>query len=220
MVMGSKKRMFQYFSVPNGTLVYAKEDGIIKIRQALLNQTEYRVYFGLDSFMVFHEDLINQENLDTFLNSLLNITHQENLILPIQEIPIWYLHDSKDWPFIETHLKKSRDEIIKCHTESIHTIEMYGFLPGFAYMKNGTYSFEIPRKTIPETKLPKGTVALAGNYTGIYPVDSPGGWQVIGRCPIKIFTPSADNKVKFEVGTSVQFKAITHEEYKILNEYE
>jgi inhibitor of KinA len=89
---------------------------------------------------------------------------------------------------------------------------MIGFLPGFAYMGTTDPRLHIPRKSQP-VPVTAGGVGIAGIQTGIYPLNSPGGWQIIGRTPSKLFTPENDPPVKLQAGDKVQFYPISREEF-------
>ena len=84
---------------------------------------------------------------------------------------------------------------------------MLGFLPGFAYMGEVDERIAVPRKETPRLKVPQGSVGIAGNQTGIYPLESPGGWQIIGKTETKLFTPDEKNPTFFQCGDLVKFTA-------------
>ena len=91
---------------------------------------------------------------------------------------------------------------------------MIGFMPGFAYLGGMDESIATPRLTNPRTVIKGGSVGIAGKQTGIYPIDSPGGWQLIGRTPLRLFTPEASRPTLIEAGYEVRFVPVTEEEYK------
>lgn len=101
-----------------------------------------------------------------------------------------------------------------------YQVYLLGFLPGFAYM--GTVEAELasPRRAVPRATIPAGSVGIAGAQTGIYPLDSPGGWQVIGRTPWRMFLPEEEPPVRLRVGDEVRFYAIGAEEFLRLVEKE
>lgn len=105
------------------------------------------------------------------------------------------------------------DEVIRLHTSVQYRVYMIGFLPGFAYMGSVADELALPRKVTPRTDLPAGSVGIAGKQTGIYPVSSPGGWQIIGRTPLVLFNTSAATPVLFEPGDVVSFYPITAHEF-------
>ncbi len=90
---------------------------------------------------------------------------------------------------------------------------MIGFLPGFAYMGTVDERIAFPRKLEPPVKIEAGSVGIAGQQTGIYPLASPGGWQVIGRTPVKLFDREKEDPVFFKAGDEVQFYSITEDEF-------
>ena len=85
---------------------------------------------------------------------------------------------------------------------------MVGFLPGFAYMGEVDKRLTVPRKPQPRQVVPKGSVGIAGRQTGIYPLESPGGWQLIGRTDVELFTPQKESPTLFQPGDRVRFVAV------------
>jgi inhibitor of KinA len=91
---------------------------------------------------------------------------------------------------------------------------MIGFLPGFAYMGEVDEQIAMPRKLQPRTTIAAGSVGIAGTQTGIYPLDSPGGWQIIGKTPVKLFDKERDHPVLLQPGDEIEFYSITEDEFK------
>jgi inhibitor of KinA len=91
---------------------------------------------------------------------------------------------------------------------------MLGFTPGFPYMGELPQSIATPRRETPRTRVPGGSVGIAQNQTGIYPAESPGGWQVIGRTPLTLFDPNASQPARFEIGDRVIFHSISEREFE------
>lgn len=112
----------------------------------------------------------------------------------------------------ETH-QLSVEEVIKLHTAKIYRVYMIGFLPGFAYMGSVDEKIITPRRQQPRTIVPAGSVGIAGEQTGIYPFDSPGGWQLIGQTPVKMFEANNTSPCYLEAGDAVQFHAISIDEF-------
>jgi inhibitor of KinA len=108
------------------------------------------------------------------------------------------------------------ESIIRLHTEHEFKVFMIGFLPGFAYMGTLPKELEVARKKTPSAKIPAGSVAIAGKQTGVYPSSSPGGWNVIGRTPIRMFNPDQPPYSYLQAGDSVRFKPISISEYQSL----
>jgi inhibitor of KinA len=99
-------------------------------------------------------------------------------------------------------------EVIQLHTSLTYKVFMLGFLPGFAYMGEVSEKIAIPRKSKP-VNVKAGSVGIAGKQTGIYPLESPGGWQIIGRTPLQLFDREKEEPSLFRAGDAVQFYSIT-----------
>ena len=157
-----------------------------------------------------------------FRVNLINIyknLKEVNIVKPsVWEVPVCY-HDSFSFDMKEYSKKNSltKDEIIQLHSSKTYYLHMYGFLPGFMYLGGLDSKLQIPRKTIPSRSVLKGSVAVGGSQTGIYPSDSPGGWYVIGNTPIDLFDASNLNQpVAIPDSNYVKFKPISIEEYKLI----
>jgi KipI family sensor histidine kinase inhibitor len=100
------------------------------------------------------------------------------------------------------------DEVVALHTGADFRVYILGFVPGFAYLGGVPEAIRLPRRTDPRTAVPAGSVAIAGEMSGVYPLTSPGGWHLIGRCPVPMFDPSQDPPVFLKPGDRVRFKAI------------
>jgi inhibitor of KinA len=105
------------------------------------------------------------------------------------------------------------EEIIERHTHEIYNVFCLGFMPGFAYMGNVSDKIQVARHLAPRPKVFAGSVGIAGVQTGIYPTNSPGGWQIIGRTPLKIFDPHPEKLALFKAGDQVQFYSINRATY-------
>ena len=130
------------------------------------------------------------------------------------EIPVCYSKKfALDIDYLSQQNELPIEEIIQIHTSRIYKVYMLGFLPGFTYMGEVDHRIAIARKTIP-VKLFAGAVGIAGKQTGIYPLESPGGWQIIGRTPVKVFRKEDKNPVLFHPGDEVKFYSITEDEFE------
>lgn len=111
------------------------------------------------------------------------------------------------------HLTK--DEVIQLHTESTYTVYMLGFAPGFPYIGGMNEKIATPRKAKPRMKISAGSVGIAGKQTGVYPIETPGGWQIIGQTPEKLFRPENEEEpTLLQAGDVVAFYPISEEEFK------
>jgi inhibitor of KinA len=139
----------------------------------------------------------------------------------IIEVPVCYDESfGIDLISMSIKLNLSITEIIKIHTENIYQVYCLGFMPGFAYMGDVKTTIQMARHPQPRQNVSAGSVGIAGAQTGIYPMHSPGGWQIIGRTPIKIFDKNPKVLSKFKMGDSVKFYPITRAEFDKLNQNE
>lgn len=110
----------------------------------------------------------------------------------------------------------SEDEVIKLHSEPEYPIYMLGFVAGFPYLGGMNKAIATPRKKSPRLKIEAGSVGIAGEQTGIYSVESPGGWQIIGRTPLKLYDVEREDPVLLKAGQYIKFKPITKEEFRAM----
>jgi len=129
-------------------------------------------------------------------------------------IPVCYEKEyGTDLDFIALVNQVTIDEIIHLHTSTIYRVYMLGFLPGFAYMGMVNEKIAAPRKQFP-APVEAGSVGIAGRQTGIYPLRSPGGWQIIGRTPLKLFDKEKEKPTLFRSEDTIQFYSITKDEFE------
>jgi KipI family sensor histidine kinase inhibitor len=122
------------------------------------------------------------------------------------EVPVRYGGEyGVDLESVARHLQMRAEEVIRIHTQRTYTVYMMGFTPGFPYMGKLDDALVMPRLETPRTHVPAGTVAIAGLQTGIYPIASPGGWQLIGWTPLKLFDPTSETPFLFAPGEEVKF---------------
>jgi inhibitor of KinA len=121
-----------------------------------------------------------------------------------------------DIDFVARHNRVSVEEVIRLHISGDYLVYMIGFTPGFPYLGGLPDQIATPRLQVPRTVVPAGSVGIAGNQTGVYPVESPGGWQLIGRTPLKLYDPARENPVLLEPGDSVRFERIDEAKFREL----
>ena len=112
-------------------------------------------------------------------------------------------------------LNLTEEQLIEMHSSETYTVYGIGFLPGFMYLGGLPQSLEVPRRATPRLQVPKGSVGLAGKQTGIYPQQSPGGWNIIGNCPIPIFNVDKPEPCFVSVGDRIQFYPVTRASYDL-----
>ncbi len=133
------------------------------------------------------------------------------------KIPVCYdIEFGIDLQLFSEKQKMSKDAIIQRHTKPHYTVYFVGFLPGFLYLGGLNASLFIPRRKTPRLKIPKGSVAIGGNQTGIYPMESPGGWHIIGNSPISFFNADFKQPCFATSGDKIEFVPISKEKYKAI----
>jgi len=197
------------------------------IKELIPSYHTLTLVYDIDLFYQNNISLKNNQSIIEFGTTLLNEfkpsttkIDTENATEKIIRIPVCY--DERlgiDLENIVSKNKISIEEIIKIHTEETYLVYCLGFLPGFAYMGKVNAAIQIARHASPRKEVFAGSVGIAGMQTGIYPMNSPGGWQIIGRTPIKIFDKDPAILGKLSAGNRIQFYPIAFSEFEKLNEY-
>lgn len=129
-------------------------------------------------------------------------------------IPVCYGGEfGPDLPAVAAYAGCSEQTVVLAHTATTYRVFMLGFVPGFAYLGIVDQRIAMPRHAVPRVRVPARSVAIAGVQTGIYPSETPGGWQLIGRTPLPPFDPDRPEPFLMKAGDAVQFYAIDHAEY-------
>lgn len=137
----------------------------------------------------------------------------------IYEIPVCYGGEyGPDIENIAANAGLSVEEVIKIHSSRDYLIYMLGFLPGFCYLGGLDERIHTPRLANPRMKINAGSVGIGGSQTGIYPLDSPGGWQLMGMTPVKTYDPDREVPILVEAGDYIRFVPIDEDEYKRIKE--
>jgi KipI family sensor histidine kinase inhibitor len=121
----------------------------------------------------------------------------------VVEVPTVY--DGEDLEVVARHWDMTRDEVVTTHTGLELVVAFCGFSPGFAYLTGLPERLHVPRRDSPRSRVPAGSVAVAGEYTGVYPRPSPGGWQLLGRTDLVLWDTKADPPALLSPGTRVRF---------------
>jgi KipI family sensor histidine kinase inhibitor len=179
---------------------------------------------GIYEMIPTYRSLLIQYNpIEIEVNKLIEILVEienslDSIDLPkprIIEIPTIYGGEfGEDLKFVSEHSGMSENEVIKIHSSVDYRIYMLGFSPGFPYLGGMSEKIETPRLKTPRTKIPAGSVGIAGKQTGIYPMESPGGWQLIGRTPLKLYNPKSETPIILQAGDYIRFVPIEKDEYE------
>lgn len=137
----------------------------------------------------------------------------------IYEIPVCYGGKyGPDMDIIAKHAGLTEEEVIRIHSSRDYLIYMLGFLPGFTYLGGLDERIHTPRLQTPRVRIEAGSVGIGGSQTGIYPLDSPGGWNLMGKTPVKTYDPGREVPILVEAGEYIRFVPVTEEEYLRIEE--
>ncbi|MGN0983649.1 MAG: 5-oxoprolinase subunit PxpB [Gemmiger sp.] len=137
------------------------------------------------------------------------------------EIPVCYGGDcGPDLPFVAAHAGLREQEVVALHSGREYRIYMLGCLPGLPYLGGLAPRLYCPRLETPRTRIPAGSVGIGGQQTGIYPLDSPGGWRLIGRTPLTLFDPARGGRLPYAAGDRIRFVPISPSEFARLQKEE
>jgi inhibitor of KinA len=132
----------------------------------------------------------------------------------VVEIPVCYHPDfAPDIDDVARHAQMSKEQVVAIHSTAAYRVACVGFVPGFPFLAGLPKKLATPRRDTPRKEIPTGSVGIGGTQTGIYPLRSPGGWNLIGRTPLKLFDPVKNPPTLVSPGDRVRFRAITREEF-------
>ncbi len=165
---------------------------------------------------VFYEPAqISLQQLKATINTAMLDGHQ-NTVSTVKRVHIPVCYDTDfgpDLANVATRAHLTSKAVIERHSQPDYLIYMLGFLPGFAYLGGLDPQIATPRLATPRLKIAPGSVGIAGEQTGMYPIESPGGWQIIGRTPLRLFQPESDQPFYYQTGDYIHFDVISRAEY-------
>ncbi len=186
-------------------------DLVLGLNEAVVSSKIVGVDYTVPAYcslsIVFSPTLISYNQLQSKLEQLLSdLNSAPSLTGKLHKIPICYQEEfGPDLAQVCQITGLNRKEVIQLHCQEIYRVYMIGFLPGFPYLGLVSPKLQVARLSKPRIKVPAGSVGLAGQQTGIYPSEAPGGWQIIGRTNVLLFDPKKKNPALFSVGDQVQF---------------
>lgn len=189
-----------------------KVDGILDILP-----TYRSILINYDPMKISHSEIVG---ILTELSKLNSSNHSDDVRLI--EIPTIYGGEyGPDIKNVAEHAGMSEKEVVKIHTGTDYLVYMMGFMPGFTYLGGLDERIATPRLKSPRLKIEAGSVGIAANQTGMYPLESPGGWQLIGRTPLKLYDDTKEPPVFIQAGDYIRYVSIDKKQYdKIKNEVE
>lgn len=190
-----------------------------RIRETLPEVCELTPSYGSILVQIQSPHLDLGELSDKLLQITSQIYHPEQLDPEVVagkliELPVYY--HPEVGPDLEALARASKlgiEEVIAIHAGRDYTVCAIGFAPGFAFLADVDPRIAVPRHGTPRARVAAGSVGIAGRQTAVYPSDTPGGWQLIGRCPLPLYDPEAQPMSPFEVGARVRFIPIGREDY-------
>jgi len=169
------------------------------------------VVIGMNTLSVFTVSLTLTElrNVELALSELLNDMPSKTIEGKHVEIPVHYGGKyGPDLAAMANDLNLSVEDVVNLHTEATYTVYFIGFQPGFPYLGGLSESLYFPRHAIPRTQVPAGSVGIGGEQTGVYPFESPGGWQLLGQTDTSLFDLTQDSPTLLNAGDTLKFTAI------------
>lgn len=137
----------------------------------------------------------------------------------VYEIPVLYGGEvGPDLSEVASYNGLTKDEVVSIHSAKPYLIYMMGFVPGFPYLGGMPGQIATPRRENPRAKIEAGSVGIAGEQTGVYPLETPGGWQIIGRTPVKLYDPDREEPILLAAGTYIRFVPLNKKEYEEIEE--
>ncbi|EAS19804.1 allophanate hydrolase subunit 1 [Flavobacteria bacterium BBFL7] len=220
-------RAFSYHRMNENSLlirVLHKDDVLdYRIETAKLISSHFKdqiiLNHGLDDVLIiWHSRLLTTDLIDEVRSVLLNIELPAMVQLNRWKLPVYYDDQSQDIKAVSKQVGRSIKEVIDLHQQSVYRVNFIGFLPGFPYLEGLPDELSIPRKKIPSLKVKQGSVAIAAGNCGIYTQESPGGWYVLGNCPVPLYLKKRDQPFLLTVNDQVEFYKVDLHTFKRLEE--
>lgn len=218
--------MFRIIPAGDSALIIKAGDDIspdtnMKVRQMMLAMEKtdlpgiIEMVPSYNELMIYYQPgVINFQQLTGYIRKA--ESNMESMPSPPAKrvyVPVCYgEEEGPDLGHVAENTWQTEENVIKIHTGNDMQVYMLGFSPGFCYLGGMDTRIACPRKTTPRLAVPAGSVGIAGNQTGIYPINSPGGWQIIGRTPLLPFRSDAEIPFLFKTGDSIRFFEIDKEE--------
>lgn len=159
---------------------------------------------------------ISYSEMENEISRILNLKAENRKQLNrIIEIPVCYGGKyGEDLTYVAKKAGLSCEEVINIHSGREYLIYMIGFMPGFPYLGGLDQRIYTPRLSVPRVRIPAGSVGIGGKQTGVYPIESPGGWQLIGKTPVRLYKPEREEAIIYQAGDYIRFISIKEEQYE------
>lgn len=211
----------QALVIETGTIINKESEQAVRKLSSLLEKQApdwlIEVIPAFTTVTVFYDPCrLKQAEAEQELRLLIAQLDEVEAPTPRQiEIPVCYGGDfGPDLSFVAEHNGLTEEEVIEFHTSGIYSVHMIGFAPGFPFIGGMSEKIAAPRRKSPRLRIPERTVGIAGMQTGVYPIETPGGWQLIGRTPLRLFVPEQDIPSLLRAGDEIRFTQIDEAEYR------
>ncbi len=205
-----------YFSNTISKQTSLKVKSAYKLLKSLDDKNLIEIVPSYTSILITYDIFkYNFEQMKIFLNKLLkDLKIEDEGSLKVLNIDVYYGENvGLDLQRVATKAKLSIEEVIEIHSSKIYDVFAIGFLPGFAYMAAIEEKIITPRLETPRKKIPKGSVAIADNQTAVYPQDSPGGWNILGKTTFELFDKSLEALSPITIESRIKFNSISKDEF-------
>jgi len=197
-------------------------DGYVEAVQAFTNVTVfYEPYKVYQSAQLKQRAISPYEWVKDYIENLLEDNWQEanQAKRRIVDIPVCYGGElGPDLEEVARINGLTPEEVVRIHTSGTYLVYMIGFAPGFPFLGGLSEKIAAPRRETPRMSIPKGSVGIAGKQTGVYPISTPGGWQLIGQTPLSLFRPNAERPSLLKAGDEVRFVQLSEKEFFSMKE--
>lgn len=168
----------------------------------------------------YNPQILSYERMVRLVEAILDKSVMETVRTKrIVQIPVCYEGEyAPDIDFVAEHAGLSVDKVVQIHTSKAYLIYMLGFQPGFPYLGGLDERIHTPRLASPRVKINAGSVGIGGTQTGLYPMESPGGWQIIGTTPVRCYNPDKEKTIPYLAGDYIQFVPISREDFQKIKE--
>ncbi|QJR79426.1 carboxyltransferase domain-containing protein [Alteromonas pelagimontana] len=214
----------------DGVIIYFEQTSLLKANeevQAYFQALKSQQYPWLKELLPAYDSLLiifDIEQVDShYVYQILRQTEAENSGVSQNQngvhhrLPVWYeAPEANDFAKISSLTGLTHSQIIRLHSEQQYRVYTVGFAPGFAYMGDTDVALTCPRLETPRKRVPKGAVAIADRQTAVYPQASPGGWNLLGLCPVSLFDVAVTPPGKLNAGDTVTFYPVSEEKYREL----
>jgi inhibitor of KinA len=187
---------------------FLEKENINGIMEWIPTYTAVSIYY--DPYIITFEEI--KKYVESMEEKLEKITLPPANVI---KIPVLYGGEvGSDLEHVANSNRLSVEEVIRIHTSSDYLIYMMGFTPGFPYLGGMSEKISTPRLKEPRLKIPVGSVGIAGSQTGVYSMETPGGWQIIGKTPVRLYDPDRRKPILLQAGNYIRFVQVTESEYK------